>query len=164
MSLLRGEGGGSYSDGIVNFTGLCKSIEAVRQPIIPIIEGLWKAELRRHKIDAKYAPSLRFEEVVIDKAAKTELLAKLFTEAGLPYELLYEGCGFDYDHVKLLRKKENSDDTEDVFKLHAQPFQGQQTVNDGGAPEKNESERKTDKSKSNNKQARPEGKRKTGMK
>ena len=164
VSLLRGEGGGSYSDGIVNFTGLCKSIEAVRQPIIPIIEGLWKAELKRNKIDPRYAPSLRFEEVVIDKAAKTELLTKLFTEAGLPYELLYEGCGFDYDHVKLLRKKENDGDTEDTFKLHAQPFQGQQTVNDGGAPKKNDSERKTDKSKSNNKQARPEGKKKTGMK
>lgn len=165
ISLLRGEGGGSYSDGIVNFTGLCRSIEAVREPLIPIIRDLYKAELKRKKLDPELAPTPRFEEVVIDKDAKTELLVNLFQNAGLPYELLYEGCGFNYDHVKLLRKEENKNKVEDTFKLRAQPFQGIQN-NDGGdgAPTKNDSERKTDKSKSNNDQVRPNGKSKTNMK
>lgn len=167
VSLLRGEGGGSYSDGLVNFTGLCRSIEAVREPLINVIHGLYMAELKRKRLDPKLAPIPRFEEVVIDKTAKMELLTNLFTSAGLPYELLYEGSGFDYDHVKLIRKKENENKEEEIFSLRAQPFQGNQNADssdEGGAPTKNEGQRKTDKSKSNNDQPRPKGQEKTNMK
>ena len=47
------------------------------------------------------------------------------------------------------------------------PFQGNQgegSTDEGGAPKKTDSERKSDKSKSNNKQARPDKKSKSGVK
>lgn len=167
VSLLRGEGGGSYSDGLMNFTSLCRNIEAAREPLPDIVHALYQAELKRNRIDPKYAPTVEFGDVIIDKEAKMQLLISLFQDASLPYELLYEGCGMDFDHVKLLKKQEKARKLDELFEPHAMPFQGNQgegSTDEGGAPKKTDSERKSDKSKSNNKQARPDKKSKSGVK
>ena len=66
----------------------------------------------------------------------------------------------DFDSVKLIREDENEQDMDETFKIHSMPFQGQQDIEDpavkdeGGAPEKKASERKSDKTASNNNQPR----------
>ena len=101
------------------------------------------------------------KEVVIDKDAKIQLMMELFTNAGLPYQVLYEEAGFDFDHIKLIRENENDEDMDETFKLHSLPFSGTEETEDGGdpndkggAPKKNLSDRKSDKSQSNNTQPR----------
>lgn len=152
LSLIRGESGGNYSEGIINFTGLIKTIHSIRQPIITIIEDLYKAELKRHNIKEELAPKVDFEDIVIDEAAKLQLVQELFTNAGLPYQVLYEEFGYDFDHIKLIREQENTDNMDETFKVHAMPFSGEQ--GDGsqseGQPKKSLTERKTDKTASNN--------------
>lgn len=160
LSLIRGESGGNYSEGIINFSGLVRTIESIREPIARIIEGLYKNELKRNGLKPELAPSVKFNEVVIDKEAKLNLMKELFTTAGLPYRVLYEEHGMDFDSVKLIREQENEDGIEDVFRLRAQPFQGMigtgndNNENNGGAPKKTLTNRKTDKTSSNNDQPR----------
>lgn len=158
LTLIRGEGGGNYAEGTLNFTGLVKTINGIRKKIPPILEDLYRKELIRNGLNVEYAPTVSFDEVQIDSAAKTDLLMSLFQNAGLPYRALYEGCNMDYDYIKLLREDENNDNIDETFKLHSMPFQGgfsgEQNMNDpnneGGAPEKNLTERKSDKTSSNN--------------
>lgn len=160
LSLIRGESGGNYSEGIINFTGLIKTIEGMREKCIPIIEGLYKAELKRHGMNPELAPSVSFGDVSIDKEAKLTLVKELFATAGLPYRVLYEEFGYDFDHIKLVREEENDENLDETFALHAQPFQGQQGVDgetndnrpksdEGGRPKESSVKRKTDKSSSN---------------
>lgn len=172
VSLLRGEGGGSYSDGIVNFTGLCRSIENVREPVIDIINQLYVAELKRNNIKPQYAPTIKLKEVVIDKSAKTDLLMQLFDKTNLPYEVLYEGCDMDFEHVKFIKNKEKEEGTEELFAKvitnnidDENDEENNTNVNDKtGRPVKNITDRKTDKNKSNNQQIRTKGKEKTNIK
>lgn len=159
LSLLRGTDGSNYADGILNFTGLRKTIDNIREPILDILHGLYRKELERNGLNPELAPIPTFDEVVIDKEAKVALMLELFQNAGLPYQVLYEEAGFDFDHIKLMRENENSEDMDETFKLHSLPFQGQQgedgnAEDEGGAPKKKMSERKSDKSQSNNNQPR----------
>ena len=161
LSLLRGSDGSNYADGILNFTGLRKTIDNIREPLIGILHGLYKKELERNNLSPDLAPVPTFEEVVIDKDAKIQLMMELFTNAGLPYQVLYEEAGFDFDHIKLIRENENDEDMDETFKLHSLPFSGTEETEDGGdpndkggAPKKNLSDRKSDKSQSNNTQPR----------
>lgn len=182
LTLLRGEGSGGYSEGIINFTGLCRTIENIREPVADIVYGLYQNELERNGFSRDLAPKPHFKEVVIDKDAKMEMLMNLFQNAGLPYQVLYEGCDMDFDYVKLVREEENSQNMEDTFKLHAQPFQGGFSQEDpngegditdekqnnkngnhdkGGRPSKSLTQRTTDKNRSNNNQPRANAKKKT---
>lgn len=166
LTLIRGEGGGNYSEGFIAVTGLIKTIENLRSEIPVVMEQLYKAELMRNGINPENAPEFVFNPVEIDKSAKIDLLKYLFTTAGLPYEVLYEETGFDYGHIKLIREDENTEKVEEVFKSRAMPAFGEESEEDaqkkaedpegkGGRPEKNLTERKTDKKQSNNNQPRP---------
>ena len=159
LSLLRGTDGSNYADGILNFTGLRKTIDNIREPILDILHGLYRKELERNGMNPDLAPIPTFDEVVIDKEAKVALMMELFQNAGLPYQVLYEEAGFDFDHIKLIREGENDENMDETFKLHSLPFQGQvgedgNPEDEGGAPTKKLSERKSDKSQSNNDQPR----------
>lgn len=166
LSLLRGSDGSNYADGILNFSGLCRTIENIREPITRIIYELYQAELKRNGCKPEDAPIPYFEEVVIDKESKIGLMMELFQNAGLPYEILYEEAGLDFDHIKLVRKNENDESMDETFKAHAIPFSGNaidssddgsdngQAKDEGGRPKTPESQRKTDKSQSNNSQPR----------
>lgn len=162
LSLIRGESGGNYAEGIINFSGLVRTIESIRNPIKKILEGLYKKELERQGIRTELAPRVEFKEVVIDKEAKLNLMKELFTTAGLPYRVLYEEYGMDFDAIKVIREQENNEKIEDTFSLRSMPFSGfgagtgqtQEQDNgksngEGGAPKKNLNDRKTDKSSSN---------------
>lgn len=165
LSLIRGDSGGNYSEGVINFSGLVRTIESMREKCIPIIEGLYKAELKRHGLKEELAPTVSFGDVVIDKEAKLELVKELFATAGLPYRVLYEEHGYDFDSIKLIREEENDENMDEVFKIHSMPFSGNQTgegdgevkeTNDnrpnsdeGGRPTKSTTKRNTDKSASN---------------
>ena len=158
LSLIRGESGGNYSEGIINFSGLVRTIENIQKPIAKIMNGLYAAELRRKGMKPENAPEVQFGDVVIDKEAKLSLIKELFTIAGLPYRVLYEEAGFDFDSVKLIREEENGEGMDEVFSLRAQPYQGMigtgQGEDEGGAPEKSLTERKSGKTQSNNSQPR----------
>ncbi len=166
LTLIRGEGGGNYAEGMLNFTGLTRTIEGIRRHIPCIIHDLYRNELKRKGLNPDHAPTLSFEDVVIDPEAKRSLLMELFQNAGLPYKVLYEGCGMDFDSLKLIREDENEQDMDETFKIHSMPFQGQQgtesneesdnpeKTDKGGAPKKKASDRKSDKTSSNNKQPR----------
>ena len=158
LSLIRGESGGNYSEGIINFSGLVRTIQNIQAPIIKILEGLYGAELKRHGLKSEDAPKVEFSDVVIDKDAKLALVKELFTTAGLPYRVLYEEFGYDFDSIKLIREEENEEDMDELFAVHAMPFSGEQGVegeeDEGGAPEKPMSQRKSDKTQSNNDQPR----------
>ena len=107
---------------------------------------------------------MSFSDVVIDKETKLNLIKELFTTAGLPYRVLYEEAGFDFDSIKLVREEENEDGMDETFKIHSMPFSGNQDQTDGdesqdpddkgGRPKKTMTERKTDKTTSNNSQPR----------
>lgn len=157
LSLIRGESGGNYSEGIINFSGLVRTIQNIQAPVIRILEGLYGAELKRHGYKAEDAPKVEFADVVIDKDAKLALVKELFTTAGLPYRVLYEEFGYDFDSIKLIREEENDEDMDEVFATHTLPFSGEQAVDGedkGGAPEKPITQRKSDKTQSNNDQPR----------
>lgn len=166
LSLLRGSDGSNYADGILNFSGLCRTIENIREPITRIIYELYQSELKRNGCKPEDAPIPYFEEVVIDKESKIGLMMELFQNAGLPYEILYEEAGLDFDHIKLVRKNENDESMDETFKAHAIPFSGNaidssddssdngQVKDEGGRPKLPESQRKTDKNQSNNNQPR----------
>lgn len=153
LTLIRGEGGGNYAEGMLNFTGLVRTIEGIRHHIPCILQGLYRAELERNGMSPDYAPTVHFDDVVIDKSAKTELLMTLFQNAGLPYRALYEGCDMDYDYIKLMREDENDEQLEQTFSLHSMPFQGGYSNDpnaNSGRPESNLEDRKTDPTSSNN--------------
>ena len=173
LSLLRGSDGSNYADGILNFSGLCRTIENIREPLTTVIYELYQAELERNGCKPEDAPVPYFEDVVIDKESKMNLMMELFQNAGLPYEVLYEEAGLDFDHIKIVRKNENDENMDDTFKNHAIPFtamQGQQVDDEnkgdknnddpnnqqdkGGRPKVSESQRKSGKEQSNNKQSR----------
>lgn len=161
LTLIRGEGGGNYAEGMISFTGLTRTIDNIRSQIPNIIHEMYRAELERNGLKAENAPTISFRDVVIDKESKLGLVKELFQNAGLPYEVLYEEFGYDFDHIKLLREDENEEKVEEIFKLRAQPFQGfQQGLynndpdDEGGAPTKTTSSRKSDKNQSNNKTPR----------
>lgn len=174
LTLIRGEGSGSYSDGMISFAGLTKTIDNIRGNIPKIVNSLFKKELVRCGKNPTLAPSIEFNEVVIDKQAKYDLVKDLFVNCGLPYEVLFEECGYDYDRLKLIRKDENSQNVEDIFKLRQQAYQGQfntdnsdsedeedktdsvdnTPVQEKGRPKKRLNERKSDKNYSNNKNPR----------
>ncbi|WP_336786944.1 hypothetical protein [Paenibacillus sp. MMO-177] len=156
LTLIRGEGGGNYSEGFIAVSGLIKTIESLREGLVPIVREWHVKELERNGISEEYCPDTVLKPIEIDKSAKIELLQYLFQNAGLPYEVLYKESGYDYDVVKLIRENENKDKVEDIFKLRAQPFQGGADPNsEAGAPTKSLSARKSDKSQSNNDQPRP---------
>ncbi|MGE6227623.1 hypothetical protein [Paenibacillus chitinolyticus] len=156
LTLIRGEGGGNYSEGFIAVTGLIKTIESLREGLIPIVREWHIQELERHNISAEFAPETVLNPIEIDKSAKVDLIKYLFQTAGLPYEVLYKEAGYDFDVVKLTRENENKNKVEDIFKLRAQPFQGGIDPNNkGGAPAKNLTDRKSDKNQSNNDQPRP---------
>ena len=189
LTLIRGEGGGNYAEGMISFTGLTRTIENIRAQIPNIIHGLYQAELERNGLNKDNAPTISFDEVVIDKNAKLQLVRELFQNAGLPYEVLYDEFGYDFDYIKMIREDENEKNLEDVFKLRAQPFQGfqynyqnqddsdkdkkdeadedkdeeekentqrtQKASKEAGAPQKDISQRKSDKVQSNNSAPRP---------
>lgn len=160
LTLIRGEGGGNYAEGMLNFSGLTRTIEGIRLQIPNIIEGLYRAELERNGLNPDHAPVFSFAEVVIDKESKLNLVKELFTTAGLPYQVLYEEFGMNFDSIKLIREDENSKKVDETFKVRSLPFQGNanqdseseedSTDDKGGAPKKTQSERKTDKTASNN--------------
>ena len=127
LSLIRGESGGNYAEGMINFSGLTKTIENIQKPIKTILNGLYRAELKRKGFNAENAPKVEFGDVVIDKEAKLGLVKELFTTAGLPYRLLYEESGYDFDSIKIMREQENEEKIEDVFKLRSLPWQGENT-------------------------------------
>lgn len=156
LTLLRGEGGGNYSEGMLNITGLIKTIESIRSFLPPIIEDMIRRELERNGINADKTPKVSFNEIVIDENARLGLVQWLFEHAGLPYRVLFEEHGYDYDYMKLERLEENNSDDDKVFELRNQPFQGNmpQEEQEVGRPEKNLSERKSDKNQSNNDQPR----------
>lgn len=159
LSLVKGESGGNYAEGMINFTGLTRTIENMRSDIPSIIEDIYKGELENNGVSSEHCPSFKFKEVVIDKATKFELVQWLFQNAGLPYETVYEENGFDFTAIKELRNTENEDSVQDTFKLREQPFQGNGANKDGestgGAPVKKDSERKTDPTQSNNNTPKP---------
>lgn len=166
LSLIRGESGGNYSEGIINFSGLVRTIQNIQKPIVKIINGLYAAELKRNGFKPEDAPKVKFSEVVIDKQAKLELVKELFNSAGLPYRVLYEEFGYDFDSLKLIREDENEQDMDETFKIHTMPFSGNvegngdgnsdetEEENKGGAPKKSVTQRKSDGSSSNNSQPR----------
>lgn len=153
LTLIRGEGGGNYSEGFISITGLIKTIDNLRDGIPTIVQEWYKKELARNNVSEDSCPSLTFKPVEIDKAAKLEMTKWLFQNAGLPYEIMLKDAGYDFVSVKLTREEENKNKVEDTFALRQQPFQG--TAQQGGAPTKNLSTRKSDKSQSNNNQPRP---------
>lgn len=153
LTLLRGEGGGNYSEGMINITGLIRTIESIRSSLPPIIEDMIRRELERNGINADKTPKVSFNEIVIDENARLGLVQWLFEHAGLPYRVLFEEHGYDYDYMKLERIEENKSNDNDVFALRDQPFQGSE-LKEVGRPEKNISERKSDKNQSNNDQPR----------
>ena len=153
LTLLRGEGGGNYSEGMINITGLIRTIESIRSFLPPIIEDMIRRELQRNGINADKTPKVSFNEIIIDENARLGLVHWLFEHAGLPYRVLFEEHGYDYDYMKLERIEENKAKADEIFELRGQPFQG--AIQDkGGRPEKNLSERKSDKNQSNNDQPR----------
>lgn len=153
LTLLRGEGGGNYSEGMINITGLIRTIESIRSFLPPIIEDMIRRELQRNGINADKTPKVSFNEIVIDENARLGLVHWLFEHAGLPYRVLFEEHGYDYDYMKLERIEENKAKADEIFELRGQPFQG--AIQDkGGRPEKDLSERKSDKNQSNNDQPR----------
>lgn len=156
LTLLRGEGGGNYSEGMINITGLIKTIESIRSFLPPIIEDMIRRELERNGINADKTPKVSFNEIVIDENARLDLVQWLFEHAGLPYRVLFEEHGYDYDYMKLERLEENNSDDDKVFELRNQPFQGNipKEEQEVGRPEKDLSERKSDKNQSNNDQPR----------
>lgn len=156
LTLLRGDGGGNYSDGIINMSGLIRTIDSIREGIPEVIEDLYRKELIRNGIGADKVPKVSFDEVEINKDTRQQLLQWLFQSAGLPYEVLYEGLGYDFESVKDTRDNENKEAIEDVFKLRAMPFQGneEKQKEEAGRPELSESERTTDRNYSNNDQPR----------
>ena len=161
LSLIRGESGGNYAEGMINFSGLTKTIENIQKPIKVILNSLYKAELKRNGFKEEDAPKVEFGDVVIDKESKLALVKELFTTAGLPYRLLYEESGYDFDSVKIMREQENEEKIEETFKLRSLPWQGdntfgdgQQQDNQGGGQTKTLTERKSDKTQSNNDQPR----------
>lgn len=159
LSLIRGESGGNYSEGIINFSGLVRTIENIQKPIAKILNGLYAAELKRKGAKLEDAPDVQFSDVVIDKEAKLSLIKELFTTAGLPYRVLYEEAGFDFDSIKLVREEENEEGMDEIFAIHSMPFQGEAGLtntndDEGGAPEKTLTERKSGKTQSNNDQPR----------
>lgn len=151
LTLLRGEGGGNYAEGMLNMAGLIRTITTIREQIPPVLRGLYKAELRRHGIGEDKCPKVSFGEIVIDKGARASLVQWLFQNAGLPYEVLFEEMGYDYASLKLMREGENRQDLSETFSLHDQPFQGQK---EAGAPKKPLHERISDPAQSNNEQPR----------
>lgn len=161
LSLVKGESGGNYAEGMINFTGLTRTIENIRSTLPEIFNDIYRKELLRNGIGLEHCPKFNFEEVVIDKASKLELVQWLFQNAGLPYEIVYKETGYDYDSIKAVRTSENEEEIEETFALRAQPFQGNAGVTDtgepdkGGAPKKKDSERKSDPAQSNNKAPRP---------
>ena len=158
LTLIRGEGGGNYSEGIISIAGLIKSIESIRSNIPNMINDWYVQELKRNGIDPKNAPQAILPRVEIDSSARLELMQWLFEHAGLPYQALYEEHGYDFTNVKLLREHENDEKIEDTFSLRQQPFQGS---GESGAPTKNLNDRKTDPSKSNNENPRTKTVKKT---
>lgn len=160
LTLIRGEGGGNYAEGMLNFSGLTRTIESIRLQIPRIIDGLYRAELQRHGMNPDHAPTFTFKEVVIDKESKLNLVKELFTTAGLPYQVLYEEFGMNFDYIKLVREDENVNKIDETFKVRSLPFQGQagqdgeskeqEPPDKGGAPKKTMTDRKTDKTASNN--------------
>lgn len=155
LTLIRGEGGGNYSEGVISVAGLIKTIESLRSNLPDIVQEWYQAELKRNGIDVKNTPKVTLPRVEIDASPRMELVQWLFQNAGLPYEALYAEHGYDYSSVKMMRTNENDEKAEDTFKLRSQPFQGGVDPNNkGGAPTKNQSQRKTDKSKSNNQNPR----------
>ena len=156
LTLLRGEGGGNYSEGMINITGLIRTIESIRSFLPPIIEDMITRELARNGINADKTPKVSFNDIVIDENARLDLVQWLFEHAGLPYSVLFEEHGYDYDYMKLERIDENKSNDEEIFTLRNQPFQGNaiQEEKEAGRPEKNLSERKSDKNQSNNDQPR----------
>ena len=160
LSLIRGESGGNYSEGIINFSGLVKTIQNIQRAIQPILTGLIKAELKRNGFKEEYAPTISFGDIVIDKDAKMQLVQSMFTTAGLPYRVMYEEAGYDFDAIKIMREEENEEKLEEVFKVRTLPFYGDQGTepadeDEGGAPKKPLSQRKSEPTQSNNKQPRP---------
>lgn len=155
LALIKGDGGGNYSECAISFTGLIQMINAMRDEIPSFMHQLYRNELQRNGLNPDHAPTVQLNEVVIDKDAKLNLVKSLFTEAGLPYEVLYEECGYDYDYIKLIREEENKNQLEETFKLHAMPYQGN-SAGQVGAPTLPISNRKSDKNQSNNKQPRPD--------
>lgn len=164
LSLIRGEGGGNYAEGMISFTGLTRAIDNIRSQVPNIVHGLYRAELERNGIDPDKAPTITFDDVVIDKDAKLSLVKELFQSAGLPYSVLYEEFGYDFDYIKMIREQENTENLEDTFKLHSMPFQGgfsgepdntqnntdNNPDNEPGRPKENVTSRKSDKNQSNN--------------
>jgi len=166
LTLIRGEGGGNYSEGFLSITGLIKTIENLRLGIPNLVNNWFKAELKRNGMNPDQAPVFTMEPVSIDASAKMDMIKFLFQSAGLPYEVLYKEAGLDYLNVKAIRESENEEDLDEkLFKPHVLPFSGNQQndgkVQDdkGGAPTKNLTDRKSDKSKSNNDQPRAGGKK-----
>ena len=163
LTLLRGEGGGSYSEVMLNITGLIKTIDAIRSPLVEIIEDMIKKELIRNGINADKCPKVSFNDIEIDKSERLSLVQWLFEHAGLPYRALYEEHGLDYDYIKLEREEENKRKDEDVLALRSQPFQGNigmtKDNKEAGRPEKKDFERESPKEQSNNDQPRPNVKR-----
>ena len=159
LSLIRGEGGGNYAEGMISFTGLTRTIETLQDAVAEIINGMYQQELVRNGFNIKHSPTIKFKDVVIDKSSKITLLKELFTNVGLPYEVFYKECGYDYDYIKLVRQNENKEKAEEIFKLRAQPFQGQGWGNNNNNNQNNEKSpvdpnRKSDKNQSNNNQPR----------
>lgn len=157
VTLLRGDGGGNYSDGMINLTGLIKTIESIREEIPRMLEDLYRKELVHNGISEDKTPKVSFNDVEIDKTIRIQMVQWLFQSAGLPYEVLFDELGYNFEVMKDKREQENKDKVEDVFKLRQQPFQGDGNVDTekkNGAPEKDESERKSDKNQSNNGQPR----------
>ena len=154
LSLIRGESGGNYSEGIINFSGLVRTIESIRNPLIEIIEGLYKSELTRNGMKEEDCPSVTFNDVVIDKTAQLDLVNKLFESAGLPHATLYEAHGYDFESILSLREAENESGVSEIMSLHSNPFSANndsnEVVDEGGAPTKNISERKSGVTQSNN--------------
>lgn len=152
LTLIRGEGGGNYSEGVISIAGLIKTIESIREGIPSIVADWYRQELRRNGVQENHTPVVELPPVEIDTKSRLEMVKWLFEHAGLPYETLYEESGHDYMAVKLIRTEENNGNAEDLFYLRQQPFQGD---NKAGRPEKDLDDRTTDPSKSNNEQPRP---------
>lgn len=151
LTLIKGEGGGNYAEGTINFTGLVRTIDYIRSGIPEIINDIYKKKFIDEGIPLEHCPTMEWGEVSINKDAKVELAKWLFQNAGLPYEVLYSETGHDFDVLKVIRLEENKDKMEETFSLHAQPFQGSGQV---GAPEKSMEERKSPVTQSNNEQPR----------
>lgn len=154
LTLIRGQGGGNYSEAFISIAGLIKTIENLRAEIPYLVKDWFKSELIKNNLNPEYAPDFELSKVEIDKSIKLEMIKWLFQNAGLPYEVLYEESGYDYASVKLIRDNENKENIDEVFTLHDQPFQGNQN-NEGGRPKKDMIDRKTDKKQSNNNTPRP---------